>query len=59
MRWILVVIIGGVTPVQTDLQFEKLSDCRAEEQLRTTFAEAYAAWDEVAANTTGECGRDN
>jgi hypothetical protein len=51
MRWILVVIIGGVTPVQTDLQFEKLSDClRAEEQLRTTYAEAYAAWDKVAAN---------
>jgi hypothetical protein len=50
MRWILVVLIGGVTPVQTDLQFEKLSDClRAEERLRTTYAEAYEAWDKLAA----------
>jgi hypothetical protein len=38
MKWILVVLIGGVTPVQTDLQFDKLSDClSAEEQLQTTY----------------------
>ncbi|HEY0912679.1 MAG TPA: hypothetical protein VGD75_20855 [Bradyrhizobium sp.] len=44
MKWILVVLIGGVTPVQTDLQFDKLSDClSAEEQLRNTYADAYAA----------------
>ena len=50
MRWILVVLIGGVTPVQTDLQFEKLSDClSAEEQLRSTYADAYEAWDKLAA----------
>ena len=50
MKWILVVLIGGMTPVQTDLQFEKLSDClSAEEQLRTTYAEAYEAWDKLAA----------
>ena len=41
MKWILVVLIGGVTPVQTDLQFDKLSDClSAEEQLRNTYADA-------------------
>ena len=50
MKWILVVLIGGVTPVQTDLQFEKLSDClTAEDQLRNTYAEAYEAWDRSAA----------
>ena len=27
MKWILVVLVGGVTPVQTDLKFDKLSDC--------------------------------
>jgi hypothetical protein len=44
MKWILVVLIGGVTPVQTDLQFDKLSDClSAEEQLRNTYADAYEA----------------
>jgi hypothetical protein len=50
MKWILVVLIGGVTPVQTDVQFDKLSDClSAEEQLRNTYAEAYEAWDRSAA----------
>jgi hypothetical protein len=35
MQWILVVLVGGVAPVPTDLVFEKLSDCLvAEEQLR-------------------------
>lgn len=49
MKWILVVLVGGVTPVQTDIQFEKLSDClSAEEQLRNTYADAYAAWDRSA-----------
>src|SRR5258708_1451874 len=49
MKWILVVLIGGVTPVQTDLQFDKLSDClNAEEQLRNTYAEAYETRDNSA-----------
>jgi hypothetical protein len=49
MKWILVVLIGGVTPVTTDLVFEKLTDClRAEEQLRMAYAEAFAAWDRQA-----------
>lgn len=44
MKWILVVLVGGVAPVQTDLVFEKLSDClTAEEQLQQTYAEAYGA----------------
>ena len=50
MKWILVVLIGGATPVQTDLQFDKLADClSAEEQLRNTYADAYEAWDKSAA----------
>ncbi|WP_316398713.1 hypothetical protein [Bradyrhizobium sp. 33ap4] len=44
MKWILVVLVGGVAPVQTDLVFEKLSDCLiAEEQLQQTYANAYSA----------------
>ena len=44
MKWVLVVLIGGVTPVTTDVTFEKLADCLAAEvQLRQTYAEAYAA----------------
>ena len=52
MKWILVILVGGVTPVQTDVQFDKLSDClSAEEQLRNTYADAYEAWDKAAAVT--------
>ena len=43
MKWILVVLVGGVAPVQTDLVFEKLSAClTAEQQLQQTYADAYA-----------------
>src|SRR3954465_13619549 len=51
MKWILVVLVGGVTPIQTDLQFDKLSDClAAEEQVRVTYTEAYEAWEKSEAN---------
>jgi len=49
MKWILVVLIGGVTPVATDVTFEKLSDClTAEQQLRQAYADAFAAWNQRA-----------
>lgn len=52
MKWMLVVLVGGMTPVQTDVIFEKLSDClAAEEQLRRTYADALDAWDKRAALT--------
>lgn len=45
MKWVLVVLIGGASPVQTDLVFEKLTDCiAAEEQLQQAYAEAYTSW---------------
>ena len=50
MKWMLVVLVGGVTPVQTDVLFEKLSDClAAEEQLGKAYADALEAWDKRAA----------
>ena len=50
MKWILVVLIGGVTPVTTDVTFEKLSDClAAEQQLRQAYAEAFDAWNQRTA----------
>jgi len=49
MKWMLVVLVGGVTPVQTGVLFEKLADClAAEEQLRTAYADALEAWDKRA-----------
>jgi hypothetical protein len=50
MKWVLVVLIGGVTPIQTDVIFEKLSDClAAEEQLHQTYADALDAWSQRTA----------
>jgi hypothetical protein len=47
MQWILVVLVGGVAPVPTDLVFENLSDCLvAEEQLRKAYADAFEAWNQ-------------
>lgn len=57
MKWMLVVLVGGVSPVNTDLVFDKFSDClAAEEQMRQHYADAFDAWDrmglaEIAAET--------
>ena len=50
MKWMLVVLVGGVTPVNTDLVFDKFADClAAEEQMRKHYADAFDAWDRSAA----------
>lgn len=50
MKWMLVVLVGGVSPVNTDLVFDKFSDClAAEEQMRKHYADAFDAWDRMAA----------
>ncbi|WP_298887661.1 hypothetical protein [uncultured Bradyrhizobium sp.] len=50
MKWMLVVLVGGVSPVNTDLVFDKFSDClSAEEQMRQHYADAFEAWDRTAA----------
>ncbi|MCA1409922.1 hypothetical protein I6F30_01920 [Bradyrhizobium sp. NBAIM20] len=50
MKWMLVVLVGGVTPVNTDLVFDKFADClSAEEQMRKHYADAFDAWDKWAA----------
>lgn len=53
MKWMLVVLVGGVTPVNTNLVFDKFSECLdAETQMRQHYAEAFEAWDRSAAATT-------
>jgi len=50
MKWMLVVLISGVTPVSTNLVFDKFSEClAAEEQMRQHYADAFDAWDRSAA----------
>ncbi|MHC2621228.1 hypothetical protein ACVIW2_003260 [Bradyrhizobium huanghuaihaiense] len=50
MKWMLVVLVGGVSPVNTDLVFDKFSEClAAEEQMQQHYADAFDAWDRMAA----------
>ena len=50
MKWMLVVLVGGISPVNTDLVFDKFSDClSAEEQMRQHYADAFDAWNRTAA----------
>jgi hypothetical protein len=50
MKWMLVVLVGGVTPVSTNLVFDKFSEClAAEEQMRQHYVDAFEAWDRSAA----------
>lgn len=50
MKWMLVVLVGGVSPVNTDLVFDKFSDClAADEQMRQHYSDAFEAWDRMAA----------
>jgi hypothetical protein len=50
MKWMLVVMVGGISPVNTNLVFDKFSDClAAEEQVRQRYADAFEAWDRAAA----------
>jgi len=45
----LVVLVGGITPVNTNLVFEKFAQCLdAEEQMRKHYAEAFEVWDREA-----------
>jgi hypothetical protein len=50
MKWMLVVLVSGVTPVNTNLIFDKFSEClAAEEQMRQHYVDAFDAWDRSAA----------
>lgn len=50
MKWMLVVLVGGVAPVNTDLVFDKFSDClAAESQMRQHYSDAFDVWDRAAA----------
>ena len=50
MKWMLVVLVSGVTPVNTNLVFDKFSEClAAEEQMRQHYIDAFEAWDRTAA----------
>ena len=46
----IVALISGVTPVNTNLVFDKFSECLAAEyQMRQHYIDAFEAWDRTAA----------
>ena len=46
MKWMLVVLVNGITPVNTNLVFDEFADClAAEEQMRRHYVDAFDAWD--------------
>lgn len=45
MKWALVVLTFGVSPVKTDLVFNSLDDClKAEDQMRAEYARTFNLW---------------
>ena len=49
MKWMLVVLLLGSTPVKTDLIYNSLDECLdAEEDMRTEVARAYSKWEDWA-----------
>ncbi|MFB6420360.1 MULTISPECIES: hypothetical protein [Bradyrhizobium] len=50
MKWMLVVLVGGVAPVNSNLVFDRFADClSAEAQMRQHYLDAFDAWDRLAA----------
>jgi hypothetical protein len=45
MKWMLLVLVFGTTPIETGLIFDSLDDClKAEQTMRDDYARAYDAW---------------
>jgi hypothetical protein len=60
MKWMLVVVVFGLTPVKTGLLFNSLEEClKAEDASRSAYARAYNAWLQWAQANPGESGFPN
>jgi hypothetical protein len=45
MKWLLVVLVFGTTPLRTNLVFDTLDEClQGEERMRSLSAESFEAW---------------
>jgi hypothetical protein len=57
MKWMLVIMVFGTTPVKTELIFQSLSEClKAEDQMKAEYVTAYNIWDKWARENTQESG---
>jgi hypothetical protein len=49
MKWMLVIMVFGSTPVKTELIFPTLGEClKAEDQIKAEYATAYNTWEKWA-----------
>ena len=57
MKWMLIVIVFGATPVKTNLFFDNIDEClKAEEAMRTASARAFNLWLSWAKQNPSEAG---
>ncbi len=46
MKWLLVVMVFGTTPIETDLVYDTLDQClKAEELMRGEYARVFEKWE--------------
>ena len=57
MEWMLVVMVFGTAPIETQLLFPTLQEClSAEEAVRAEYADAYNQWNTWARANPDESG---
>lgn len=55
MKWMLIILVFGGSPVKTDLLYDTLDAClKAEDMTRATYARAFDAWEDWARKNASE-----
>jgi hypothetical protein len=59
MKWMLVVMVFGITPVKTNLLFNNINDCLdAEDAMRAEYTRTFNTWQEWAQANPDEANPD-
>ena len=60
MKWMLIAVVFGTTPIETGLLFDSIDEClKTEETVRTAHANAYNIWLAWAKQNTSQSGYPN
>ena len=52
MKWMLIVMVFGVSPVKTNLLFNTIDDClNAEDAMRAEYARTFNTWEDGASES--------
>ena len=55
MKWMLIVMVFGVSPVKTNLLFNTIDDClNAEDAMRAEYTRTFNTWEDWAQANPGE-----